>query len=209
MVDDSDDPRHVELETLEAIYPEIRRPNEKDLFTFEIELPVEPAGPVTVTFPAASASALPALNAAGSSIDNVQPEVDSLEVSHLPALCLRISLPDGYPVDAPPRVVISTTPQWLAPETIERLQDDGPRLWDEIGRDMVAFTYIDHIQQAADHVFGAISPEGTLQVDPEHKLAVLDHDIKAKKAAFEKETFDCGVCLGRSPYIQEGRYLPR
>ncbi|KAH8733402.1 RWD domain-containing protein [Ilyonectria robusta] len=195
MVDDSDDPRHVELETLEAIYPEIRRPNEKDLFTFEIELPVEPAAPVTVTFPAASAGTLPALNVAGSSIDNVQPEVDSLEVSHLPALCLRISLPDGYPVDVPPRVVISTTPQWLAPETIERLQDDGPRLWDEIGRDMVAFTYIDHIQQAADHVFGAISPEGTLQVDPEHKLAVLDHDIKAKKAAFEKETFDCGVCL--------------
>ncbi|KAF7543911.1 hypothetical protein G7Z17_g10360 [Cylindrodendrum hubeiense] len=195
MGDDDDDPRHVELETLEAIYPEIRRPNAKDLFTFEIELPVEPAAPVTVTFPAASASTLPALNAAGPSIDNAQPEVDSLKVSHLPALCLRISLPDGYPVDAPPQIVISTTPQWLAPETIKKLQDDGPRLWDEIGRDMVAFTYIDHVQQAAEDVFGAISPEGTLQVDPEHKLAVLDHDIKAKKAAFEKETFDCGVCL--------------
>ncbi|KAL6891061.1 RWD domain-containing protein, partial [Trichoderma longibrachiatum] len=47
----------------------------------------------------------------------------------------------------------------------------------------------------ADDVFGAITAEGTLQVDPEHKLAVLDYDIKAKKAAFDKETFDCGICL--------------
>ncbi|KAK7413457.1 hypothetical protein QQX98_007682 [Neonectria punicea] len=195
MVDDSDDLRHVELGALEAIFPEIRRFDKTDPFTFEIELPVEPAAPITVTFPAASANTLPGLNVAGPSVDNPQPEVDSLNVSHLPSLCLRICLPDGYPVDAPPQIVISTTPPWLAPETIKRLEDDGPRLWDEIGRDMVAFTYIDHIQRAAEDVFGTITPNGTLHVDPEHKLAVLDHDIKAKKDAFEKETFDCGVCL--------------
>ncbi|KPM33964.1 hypothetical protein AK830_g12608 [Neonectria ditissima] len=195
MVDDGDDPRHVELGALEAIFPEIRRSDKNDLFTFEIELPVEPVAPITVTFPAASANTLLGLNVAGPATETTQPEVDSLEVSHLPSLCLRIRLPDGYPVDAPPQIAISTTPQWLAPETIKKLEDDGPRLWDEIGRDMVAFTYIDHIQRAAEDVFGTITPNGTLHVDPEHKLAVLDHDIKAKKDAFEKETFDCGVCL--------------
>ncbi|KAH6892125.1 RWD domain-containing protein [Thelonectria olida] len=196
MEDDSDDLRHVELGTLKAIYPEIRRPDEKDPFTFEIDLPVEPTAPVTVTFPAASATALPVLNVAGGpSVDNALPEVDSLNVSHLPSLCLRIHLPDGYPVDAPPQITISAKPQWLEPDTVKRLEGDGPRLWDEIGRDMVAFMYIDHVQQAAEDVFGTITPEGTLQMDAEHKLAVLDYDIKAKKAAFEKETFECGVCL--------------
>ncbi|KAM5342596.1 hypothetical protein ACJ41O_013562 [Fusarium nematophilum] len=195
-MDESDDPRYMELGSLEAIYPEIRHPDAKDPFTFEIELPVEPASPITVTFPAPSAPAHPGLNTPpGQAAENGQPEVDSLEVSYLPSLRLRISLPVGYPVDAPPIVHISTTPQWLARETIKRLEDDGPRLWDEIGRDMVAFTYIDHIQRAAEDVFGTTTLEGTLEVDPEHKLAVLDHDIKAKKAAFEKETFDCGVCL--------------
>ncbi|EGU72099.1 hypothetical protein FOPG_06295 [Fusarium oxysporum f. sp. conglutinans race 2 54008] len=194
-MDYSDDPRLIELGSIEAIYPEIRRPDAKDPFTFEIDLPVEPAAPVTVTFPAASAPAHPGLTTLGQATENAQPEVDSLEVSYLPPLRLRVRLPEGYPADAPPDIVVSTIPQWLSRETIKRLEDDGQRLWDEIGRDMVAFTYIDHIQRAAEDVFGTISPGGTLQVDPEHKLAVLDHDIKAKKAAFEKETFDCGVCL--------------
>jgi E3 ubiquitin-protein ligase RNF14 len=200
-MDESDDPRFMELGSLEAIYPEIRHPDAKDPFAFEIELPVEPAAPVTVTFPAASAPAHPGLNTPGQAAENGQPEVDSLEVSYLPSLRLQIRLPEGYPVDAPPKVQISTTPQWLTKETIKRLEDDGPRLWDEIGRDMVAFTYIDHIQRAAEDVFGTITAEGTLEVDPEHKLAVLDHDIKSKKAAFERETFDCGVCLGKLTYL--------
>ncbi|KAM0204357.1 hypothetical protein ACHAPI_000110 [Fusarium lateritium] len=194
-MDESDDPRLMELGSLEAIYPEIRRPDAKDPFTFEIDLPVEPAAPVTVTFPAASAPSHPGLTTSVQAAENGHPEIDSLEVSYLPSLRLRVRLPEGYPVDVPPEIEVSTTPQWLTRETIKVLEDDGPRLWDEIGRDMVAFTYIDHIQRAAEDVFGTISLEGTLQVDSEHKLAVLDHDIKAKKAAFEKETFDCGVCL--------------
>ncbi|KAL4726085.1 hypothetical protein ACLX1H_006762 [Fusarium chlamydosporum] len=194
-MEESDDPRYMELGSLEAIYPEIRRPDAKDPFTFEIDLPVEPAAPVTVTFPAPSAPAHPGLSTPAQAVENAQPDVDSLEVSYLPSLRLRVRLPEGYPVDVPPEIQVSTTPQWLTEDTIKRIEDDGPRLWDEIGRDMVAFTYIDHIQRAAEDVFGTISPEGTLQVDSEHKLAVLDHDIKAKKAAFEKETFDCGVCL--------------
>lgn len=93
---------------------------------------------------------------------------------------------------------ISTDPQWLPQETLSKLENDGPRLWEEMGRDMVAYTYIDHVQRATDDVFGTITESGTLEVPSQHKLAVLDHDIKAKKEAFEKETFDCGICLGKS-----------
>lgn len=187
---DDDDARATELETLEAIYPELRR-TDGARYVFDLELPVEPAAPVTVTFPAAALSDQ-ALNGPASTAP--APE-DSLQVSHLPPLALHITLPDGYPAKCPPLVQISTAPPWLSADRLSQLADEASRLWEEMGRDLVAYTYIDHLQQAADNVFGAFTAEGTLQVDPEHKLAVLDYDIKAKKAAFDKETFDCGICL--------------
>ncbi|EFY93280.1 hypothetical protein J3459_013554 [Metarhizium acridum] len=204
---DDDDPRLMEIETLEAIYPEIRHvlsspdPSQKGepRFTFELELPVQPAKPVTVLFPAASSGVTqderPAPASASTPAALAVEPVDSLLVSHLPPLSLKITLPDGYPWDKPPAVTISTTPQWLPDATLRVLEDDGPRLWEEAGRDMVAYTYIDHLHREAENVFGAVNTGFTLEVDPDHKLAVLDYDINAKKTAFEKETFECGICL--------------
>lgn len=188
----ADDLRSVELESLEAIYPEIQHPDSEDRFTFEIELPVVPAQPVTVTFPAPSGP-----NAGAAQHGHL--EEDTLQISHLPSLVLRVTLPKGYPADAPPKVRISTDPQWLPIERLRHLQDEALRLWEEAGRDMVAYTYIDHVHRAADDVFDAATPDGFLEMDAEHKLAVLDYDVKARKAAFDKETFNCGVCLGQSP----------
>ena len=199
----------MELETLVAIFPEIQRPDQKPPFTFRLELPVEPGKPVTVTFPALS-STLPlttAVDAAqgglGASTSNqdgpsvvVRVAEDSCQVTYLPPLDLRMSLPDGYPAHLPPLVSISTSPQWLSPSVIRKLEEDGPRLWEECGRDSTAYAYIDHLQHAAEDVFGSITAEGCLTVASEHKLAVLDYDIKAKRVAFENETFECGVCLG-------------
>lgn len=202
--DDSDDVRRTELETLEAIFPELHRPEGADSpFTFELEIPVELAEPLTVTFPPAGNAAEENHQAAllnrqaGAATAAAQPPLlDSLEVSHLPPISILLNLPDGYPESCPPRVTLKTTPQWLRDETLAQLEEDAPRLWEEMGRDMVAYTYIDHIQHGAHDVFGTVGGDGTLAVDAEHKLAVLDYDIKAKKAAFEKETVECGVCLG-------------
>ncbi|KAM0275061.1 hypothetical protein ACHAQH_007581 [Verticillium albo-atrum] len=195
--DDSAEERYMELETLEAIFPEIQkltsksnpRSNSPTYLEFSLELPVHPANPVTVLFPAASNPANPQDAAPGDG------PVDSHELVHLPAVLIRIALPPGYPAEQPPSVTISTTPPWLTPETVEKLQQDGPRMWADAGRNLVAFDYIDHVQQAADAVFEMIDDEGTLKVDPLHKLAILDYDIQARRAAFARETFDCGVCL--------------
>ncbi|KAF6808338.1 RWD domain-containing protein, partial [Colletotrichum musicola] len=187
---DSDDPRHDELSSLLAIFPEIE-PDEKNPYRFSIELPVHPAKPVTVTFPAASNADVPAAN----QIPGAEPRVDSHELSHLPAVVVRISLPQGYPSEKPPSVNVSTSPPWLSADVAKKLEDDGPRLWEEMGRDLVAFTYIDHVQQAADDVFGMVDGDGALEIDPLHKIAILDYDIEAARAAFAKETFECGVCL--------------
>ncbi|KAF4876005.1 E3 ubiquitin-protein ligase itt1 [Colletotrichum siamense] len=187
---DSDDPRDDELSSLHAIFPELE-PDDQKPYSFSIELPVHPAKPVTVTFPAASNADVPV----AAQIPGVEPRVESHELFHLPSVVVRISLPQGYPSEKPPSVSISTSPPWLSKEATRKLEDDGPRLWEEMGRDMVAFTYIDHVQQAADDVFGMVDGNGALEIDPLHKIAVLDYDIEATRAAFAKETFDCGVCL--------------
>jgi E3 ubiquitin-protein ligase RNF14 len=203
MADDLDHPRDVELSSLSAIYPEIQQLRPDDPYTIALDVPVNPSKAVTVFFPAAVDDALPpgangtpngALAATGPG--GQQPAVDSHELAHLPSVRLEITLGPQYPAEKPPQITISTNPPWLPAETVRQLEEDAPRLWEEMGRDIVGFTYIDHVQQAADNVFGLVDEKGSLEVDSRHKIAILDYDIKARRAAFEKETFNCGVCLG-------------
>jgi len=209
MDDEPEDARVDELSSIEAIFPEIQKVNENDPFTFSLDLPVNPVKPVVVTFPAASTATAPVLvnGAGGGARDGPAAQgnpiglaatrgVDSHELSYLPSVSLRISLPEGYPAQQPPKAVVSANPPWLTADVVTRLESDAKRLWEDMGRDMVAYTYIDHVQQAAENVFDMVNANGTLEVDPAHKLAILDYDIKSRRAAFEKDTFDCGVCLG-------------
>lgn len=199
MADDLDDPRDVELSALSAIYPEIQRPRPGDPYTIALDVPVNPTKAVTVFFPAAADDAtLAGTGGPEGAGPGQQGAVDSHELAHLPSVHLEITLGPQYPAEQPPQIAISTNPPWLTAETVKQLQDDAPRLWEEMGRDIVGFTYIDHVQQAADNLFGLVDDKGSLEVDPSHKIAILDYDIKARRAAFEKETFHCGVCLGMS-----------
>lgn len=202
---DTEDQRDVELSTLSAIFPEIQRLRDDDPYTFLLDVPVNPTKAVTVFFPAATEAQGVNLQAAQAAQENPAAlvaansnGVDSHELSHLPAVRVQISLPPAYPADEPPAATVSTNPSWLPSATAKKLEDDCARLWEELGRDLVVFTYLDHVQQSADDVFGLVSDVGALQISPEHKIAVLDYDIEAKRVAFENGTFDCGVCLGRS-----------
>ncbi|KAJ4389208.1 hypothetical protein N0V93_006671 [Gnomoniopsis smithogilvyi] len=192
---DTEDQRDVELSTLSAIYPEIQRVQDGDPYTFILEVPVTPSKAVTVFFPAAAEGQ--ALGTAAPQIGDVEPNgnIDSHELAHLPALRLQISLPPTYPVEEPPAVHLSTSPSWLPLTTAKKVESDCARLWEDLGRDLVVFSYVDHVQQLADEVFGLVSDVGALEIRPEHKIAVLDYDIEAKRRAFDKETFECGVCL--------------
>jgi E3 ubiquitin-protein ligase RNF14 len=201
--DDFDNPRDVELSSLSAIYPEIQQLDPNDPYTVALDVPVNPSKAVTVYFPAADDDGPPP--GANPPQDGhvvaglgQQGGIDSHELAHLPSVHLEITLGPQYPAEQPPQVTISTNPPWIPTDTIKRLEGDAARLWEEMGRDMVGFTYIDHVQQAADGVFELVDGKGSLEVDPKHKIAILDYDIKARRAAFEKGTFDCGVCLGMS-----------
>lgn len=198
MDDSDDDLRATELETLEAIYPElVRLSNHSNdpasRYAFELQIPVVPETPVKVLF------AYTATASDGGSISNTQQQrqaADASEISHLPSISLQIELPEGYPESAAPKVFVSTSPAWLPNSKIRQLEQDAVNLWEEMGRDLVAYAYVDHVQRAAEDAFGLIGMDGLITIDPEHKLTMLDYDIEAKKRAFDRETFDCGVCLG-------------
>lgn len=200
---EDDDARQVELATLAAIWPDELRVDKKDPFAVFIELPISLPRPLVVRFPAASGAAPAGAGEAPQGGAGVAPlgveDVDSQEVSNLPSLRLDIRLPEGYPRARAPDVTVSTSPAWLSLDMVSRLEADAGRLWEEMGRDQVVFTFIDHVRQGAEDVFGLVdASSGTLEVGPEHKIAILDYDINAKRRAFEKETFSCGVCLGKS-----------
>ncbi|KAL2266401.1 hypothetical protein VTJ83DRAFT_5753 [Remersonia thermophila] len=193
---DTGDDRDVELGSLSAIFPEIQHPHPDDPYTILLDLPVTPSQAVTVFFPGPVDSAPPQGNdgppAAG---PGQRAAVDSHQLAHLPPLRLEIAFGSKYPAEQPPKASVSTSPPWLPAATIKQLEDDAARLWEDMGRDMVGFAYIDHVQQAAERVFDLVDVNGSLEVDPSYKIAILDYDIQARKAAFDKETYECGVCL--------------
>lgn len=193
-----EDARDVELATISAIYPEVEL-DQDDSHKLSIEIPVSLSKPVTVLFPAVTGLPPPlAPSQTTASSTTVAADVDSQALSNLPALKVNIALPDGYPQDEPPHVTISASPSWLSRDILRKLETNVTRLWEDVGRDQVIFSYIDDLQQASDNVFGLVDSKGTLEVAPDHKLSLLDYDINAKRKAFEKETFECGICLGKT-----------
>jgi E3 ubiquitin-protein ligase RNF14 len=189
MVSDMKDEREIELSSISAIFPEIVL-DPQDPFSASIDLPVIPSIQLPVVFPDLSEGA----NKVTDGLDN---RLETYHLSHLPSLHLRISLPKGYPSNNPPIFDLSVTPQWLSTTVLERLRLDGVKLWEESGHDQVVFAYIDHLQQGAENTFSVLEGNEALQASQDHKIELLDFDINAKRAAFEKETFTCGVCLGK------------
>jgi E3 ubiquitin-protein ligase RNF14 len=200
-----EDERQVELDCIAAIYPEILFDPENP-FSASIELPVNPTNPVKVVFPASSDGLLPTPPASSNSgQENEQAPANNVEshnLAYLPPLQLRITLPEGYPEEKPARFELSTTPAWLGREYLDKLQDNGESMWEECGRSSVVYGYIDFLQQEAENAFGFAGSGKILEIPQDFKISLLDYDIKATQAAFDKESFDCGVCLGNAPLLE-------
>ncbi len=118
------------------------------------------------------------------------------ELSHLPPVQLRINLPSTYPTEQPPELSLKSV--WVPETILTRLEGEGNILWEELGRSQVLFAYIDHLCEAAGEAFGFSSSKAkAITISPELRIGLLDYDLKAKQAIFEKATYECGVCLGR------------
>lgn len=201
MTDSEEDERSVELSSIVAIFPEIHI-DPVSPFKASLDLPVTLPSPTRFCFEQPLDHGMPAALTPPTSVDGTKAELGPVAARdvhillHLPPLSLEIHLPEGYPAEKCPVVRLNTHPPWLPARRLERLTIDCERLWEECGRDMVVFTYIDHLQQLAESAFGIQdTPDGELCLSQDLKIALLEFNNKTEREKFEKETFECGVCL--------------
>ncbi|MCJ1406479.1 translation termination inhibitor protein itt1 [Ptychographa xylographoides] len=201
----ADDERAIELSTISAIFPELVI-DPSTPFSAYIELPVSPAKPLAVVFVSnngvATAIGLPTppgSDDAGNRQEGPEllpPKINEAHlISNLPPLLLKVALPEGYPSTQPPILHLKSHLSWLPNSKLQELEASGRSLWEEMGRDQVLFTYIDHLQQAAEDNFGLNEEGSGLILSHDMEAPLLDFDLKAKKAKFDGETFECGICL--------------
>ncbi|KAI9742070.1 MAG: translation termination inhibitor protein itt1 [Cirrosporium novae-zelandiae] len=201
------DERYQELSAIKAIYDELAI-DPLDPFHATLEIPISPVSPLPISFKPMSDGAPPILpptppESANSDADtthdpkvSTQPDtVDVHYLEHLPPLNLDIRLPEGYPTHHPPSFRLSTQYHWLPRGTLHKLEIKGKDQWEIIGRDQIVYDYIDDLRTAGDEVFGFSGSGTPFSLPQALKIALLDFDIKAKRAIFEKGTFECGVCL--------------
>ncbi|OBT75050.1 hypothetical protein VF21_06529 [Pseudogymnoascus sp. 05NY08] len=179
-----DDERTMELSALQAIFPELVI-DEKQQFAATLELPVAPSEPVPILFKDVSDE---------SSIE-ADRHLQIHRLSYLPNICIGITLPGGYPAEKPPVLELSATPNWLPRGKIHELLAQCEEFWEDMGHDQVLYLFIDHIQDSALGAFGLLDEEEHLQLSPDLEIELLDHDKSAKQAEFDRQSYDCGVCL--------------
>lgn len=190
-----EDERQEELDTLTAIFPELLVDSD-DPFSASLELPVRPTTPLLVRF-------VPTSRDENGSYADIATHAAAyverdVELSYLPPLSLRATLPQGYPEDAPPAVHLSTRLNWLPKEKISELENEAANLWAEYGRCQILYSYIDHLQQAAERAFDLQqSAEGCLVLKSAQESQLIRFDAQTRQEVFEAGTYDCGVCLER------------
>ncbi|KAJ4369718.1 hypothetical protein N0V83_005481 [Neocucurbitaria cava] len=169
MADTDDDERTEELETLQSIYPElVLDPNQP--YTATLDLLVAPTKPLPVTF---------------------EPENDVARLAYLPPLHLEFILPADYPATSSAFVKPSTSPSWLPEHVLKRLEDEAEAIWEEYGGGTILFSYISSLQEQAEAAFGLED----LSLPSSMRKELVDYSRRMKKELFDKETFDCEVCL--------------
>lgn len=200
-----EDERTLELSTIAAIYPELRI--ESRAFSATLEICVEPITPLLIRFPTADGPPPAGLLTPPDSLSAGSQPVDAINqkdhvqdvhrLSHLPPLNIHFSLPEGYPGEKPPIVHLESQFSWLPDKKLQELCGSARSIWEDMGRDQMLFSYIDHVREAAEKGFELVESEAqALEVSADLKVALLDYDLKARRAKFEGETFECGICLG-------------
>ena len=206
-----DDERAIEISSVAAIYPELAI-DSLNPYSASIDIPVEPIEPLAIRFPTAVNQGIrlptppPSDGVSHTTTDVAGQDVQKL--AHLPPLTLSISLPEGYPRQTPPCFRLTTEPGWLPEWRLQELKDSGRTIWEDMGRDQVVFAYIDHLREVADNGLGLGNKDGEhLEVSNDLKLALLDFDLKAKRAKFEAGTYECGICLEPKKGLKCHRFL--
>lgn len=203
-----DDERQTELDCIAAIFPELQIEPE---FCASLDIPVHPTAPVKVVFPAASdgGGAGPP-TPPGSATSGEEKEqnaegdaniVESHNLSYLPPIKLRVTLPEGYPEEKPAKFELSTSPEWLSRAYLDELENNAVQMWEEAGRSLVVYGYIDSIQQAAENAFGFAEGGKTLEVPQDFSKSFLAPRVRCPTGVLSVLSYffeeNLGLCQER------------
>jgi E3 ubiquitin-protein ligase RNF14 len=166
---DPGDERPAELETLEAIYGSSLVARSE--FSGYLELPVVLQQPLQIE------------------CSDQGHGIEAKEISHFPPLRIWFKLPQGYPNEVGPTLDLEAF--WLPEAIARKLESDGTSLWEEYSRTQVMYAYASHLEEAAETAFGMKSLEVTSDI--QQQLLIFDQE--AQQQAFEKGSYECGVCL--------------
>lgn len=193
---DGFDEREEELTSLLAIYPELVI-DPKDRYSATIDLPVAPSNPLLIRFIPSQSPVANALDVNGHRIASTAAYIErDVELSHLPPLCLAMSLPTRYPADTYPHVHLSTDKNWLPSDVLTELENEVKPLWEEYGPGPIMYSFIDHLQQAVDRGFDLDQrAEGCLVLPSGLQDQLVSFDEKTREAVFNAGKYDCGICL--------------
>ncbi|KAK5702902.1 hypothetical protein LTR97_003848 [Elasticomyces elasticus] len=186
-----DDERVEELGALEAIFPEAK--TDYNHFSAILELAVSPSQPLLIRFVPQASSDGTYAHACSNGLAHVERDV---RLSRLPALRLEMSLPAGYPSDAPPKVRLTTNLDWLPAEKLQELEAEAEKLWEDFGRGQTLYNFVDSVQQAAERGFDlGQSADGCLVLPSAAEKDLVAFDQATELAIFNTGTYDCGICL--------------
>jgi E3 ubiquitin-protein ligase RNF14 len=191
-----DDEREEELSTLSAIFPELLL-DPKEQFSASLELPVAPTRPLLIRFiPSRSPETNSKTFYLGTEVRNVAYIERDIELTHLPPLSLKVTLPNQYPSASPPKIRLSAQHNWLPKDKLAELASDVDTLWEEYGHCQILFAYIDHLQQAAERGFDLDqSADGCLVLPVTMEERLMAFSSETKQTIFNAGTYDCGICL--------------
>ena len=198
--DVSDDERAEELQTIKAIYPELVI-SADDPFSASLDLLVIPSFPISINVLPAADDSRGALrnghtNPAAESVpaSGSLAASDARQLSYMPPLTMDIKLPEGYPSGKFPQSNLSSS--WIPKKKLRELEDRLRSLWEENGRNAVIYDYIDYLQQLSEKAFEVdLSWDTVSQGGQRLEVSLLDYDLKMRKAKFDEETFECGICI--------------
>ena len=205
MADDSGEELEDELSIIKAIFPELVISSSDRA---QIDIEVAPLQPLPVRFSKpkpsdgdnSSKDDSTAGDSKGATLLPLSDGTDIIahnvtrDLSFLPPLSVVFQLPPEYPSQVPPLITVNST--WLSPSILQKYAEDAVRLWEEMGHAQILFAYIDFLRDSAENAFGLLSGDRTqLNFSSELEVSLLDFDLKAKRVKFERETFECGICL--------------
>jgi E3 ubiquitin-protein ligase RNF14 len=187
------DERVEELDTLEAIFPELK--TDLDQFSATLDLAVTPSIPLLIRFVPDVTKSIYDTYVQAASNGRAYVEHD-VPLAHLPPLSLQVTLPEGYPAAAPPEVHLSATKEWLPRDKLMELELEAAKLWEEYGRCQMLYTYIDYLQQASERGFDLDQRvDGCLVLPVSAENELVAFDAATQLAIFNAGHYDCGICL--------------